>query len=307
MVDEAVKLSLAPPEGHLQGVQGEARAQVAGGLPTDDEAAEGIDHEGRRDEARRGAHGGQVGKPQAVRGLRGEVAADEVGRPGRLRVGDRRAPPLAAHRALAAQLPPHLAGAVDAVVLLIDAADLAGQLLIAQGPRARGPRPRRVVGRRGDRQYGADRLDPEALRVLLDEGAHRLPRRSSSAPKKGAALSEDRVGPPQLAHLTLKLFDALALGAREPGPQALIGLGLAHPRTQGLRCHAELAGDRADRRSLRVVLALVLEDHAHGPFPHFCWIPRCSAHGSILSRAGASKKLGDSHSVHGRGLRVLPS
>ena len=145
MVDETVEVALAPPEGHLQSVQGEAGAQMGGGLPADDEAAVGIDDEGHVDEARPGAHEGQVGQPEAVPILCREVAADEVGRPGRLRIGDRRAPLLAAHRALeaqrvheeldraagdrdalAVQLPPDFTGAVDAVVLPVDTADLAG-------------------------------------------------------------------------------------------------------------------------------------------------------------------------------------
>lgn len=78
MVDETAEVALAPPEGHLQGVQGEARTQVAGSLPADDEAAEGVDDEGHVDEARPSAHVGQVGEPEAVRRLGGEVAADEV-------------------------------------------------------------------------------------------------------------------------------------------------------------------------------------------------------------------------------------
>jgi|SRR5450756_937066 len=37
-------------------------------------------------------------------------------------------------------------------------------------------------------------------------------------PEESRRCLEDLVGAPQLAHLTLKLFDALALGARESGP-----------------------------------------------------------------------------------------
>ncbi len=46
----------------------------------------------------------------------------------------------------------------------------------------------RVVGGRGDRQLLADRLDPETLLVSVDVGDHLRVRRSSSAPKKAAAL-----------------------------------------------------------------------------------------------------------------------
>jgi len=44
-----------------------------------------------------------------------------------------------------------------------------------------------------------------------------------------------------------------------------------------------------------VVLALVLEDQAHGPLPDFLGVPRLSVHGSILSRSGASNKAGAVH------------
>src|SRR5215211_5843627 len=43
-----------------------------------------------------------------------------------------------------------------------------------------------VVGRRGDRQYPADRLDPVGLAVIVDDGDHGFERRSSSAIAKYA-------------------------------------------------------------------------------------------------------------------------
>jgi hypothetical protein len=62
----------------------------------------------------------------------------------------------------AVQLPPHLAGAVDAKVLGVDPADLDLQLGVTDGS----SRPRTldvlVVGGRGDRQHLTDRLDPKA-------------------------------------------------------------------------------------------------------------------------------------------------
>jgi hypothetical protein len=85
-VDEAVKVALAPPEGHLEGIEGEVGAQMRGGLPADDEAAVGVEDERYVDEARPGAHVGEVGEPEAVRGDGREVALDEAGRPARLRV-----------------------------------------------------------------------------------------------------------------------------------------------------------------------------------------------------------------------------
>src|SRR5690606_26311002 len=94
--------------------------------------------------------------------------------------------------AVQAQLPPHLAGPVEALGLLVDPADLDHQLCVALGPRRRlalagldG-----VVGRRGDLQRTADRLDPEASLVVVDENAHLLGGcgSSSRAKKADAAL-----------------------------------------------------------------------------------------------------------------------
>jgi len=64
----------------------------------------------------------------------------------------------------------------------------------------------------------------------------------------------------------------LALSAGETGPKTLVGVGPAHPLAQGLGCHPELGGDRADRGPLRGVL--VLERKAHGPLPDFPGVPR---------------------------------
>ena len=68
--------------------------------------------------------------------------------------------------ALAPQLPPDLARPVDLMVRVPDALNRDAQLVIALRPRATGASDRRCcalvseVGRRGDRQHGADRLDP---------------------------------------------------------------------------------------------------------------------------------------------------
>ena len=104
MVDEAVKVALVPPEGHLEGIDGKIGAQVRGGLPADNEAAVGVEDERHVDEPRPDAHVGQVGEPEAVRRRGGEVAFDQVGRPARLRVGDGGPVLLAAHGALEAFL-----------------------------------------------------------------------------------------------------------------------------------------------------------------------------------------------------------
>src|ERR1019366_6493537 len=131
---------------------------MRGGLPAADEAAVGVKDERDVDEARPGAHVGEIGQPEAVRGRRCEVALDQVSWPRCLWICDRRTPLLAPHsalqvhpahqaldratrhaKALAPELPPDLAGPVDAVVGIVDALDLAAELRIARGPRGRRP------------------------------------------------------------------------------------------------------------------------------------------------------------------------
>ena len=71
-------------------------------------------------------------------------------------------------------------------------ADLDLELLVALHSCRRRSLLGRVVGVRGDLgavlgEHPADRLDPEAVLVLIDEPHDRCCRRSSSAPKKVAA------------------------------------------------------------------------------------------------------------------------
>src|SRR5665213_3580171 len=88
--------------------------------------------------------------------------------------------------ALALQLPPDLANAVDAEVRLEHAPDLILQSGVPSRP---GRQPGGVdalgdmvvIARRGDRQNLADRLDPMRLAMIVDERDHGLNRRSSSA------------------------------------------------------------------------------------------------------------------------------
>src|SRR5660398_286771 len=68
---------------------------------------------------------------------------------------------------LAPEFPPYLAGAVDGLILLVDADDLGCELLVAELPGRRGAGLRGIVGGRGDRQHRADRLDPELRRTHL--------------------------------------------------------------------------------------------------------------------------------------------
>jgi hypothetical protein len=89
-------------------------------------------------------------------------------------------------KALAFELPPDLACAVDAEVLIEHPLDLCSKLCIALGAwrcrlRMRTAMHTEAIGRWGNRQYTADWLDPIRRPVLVDEGHHVLDRRSSSA------------------------------------------------------------------------------------------------------------------------------
>jgi hypothetical protein len=84
------------------------------------------------------------------------------------------------------QLPPDLVGAIHLKVGQPDALNVRNQTCIPARPGAQqrgialsgGMAP---VSGRGDLQQLADRLDPETLTVLVDEGPHFFLRRSSSA------------------------------------------------------------------------------------------------------------------------------
>jgi hypothetical protein len=91
--------------------------------------------------------------------------------------------------AFSPQLQPNLADAIDREVLAMNPLDLIAQPIIAPiplGPESRIGLARRMlpVGRRGNRQYLADRLDPVLRAMLVDKGFHGLNRRSSSAAAK---------------------------------------------------------------------------------------------------------------------------
>jgi len=88
--------------------------------------------------------------------------------------------------AFALHLPPHLAHAVHAEVLIEDATDLFFQRHIALRPRRSSGRidpgcGLGVVCRWGDLQHAADPLDPEIGAVGVDEGDYGMYRRSNSA------------------------------------------------------------------------------------------------------------------------------
>ncbi len=194
----------------LQGIEDEPGMRGPGHPPADDAAGEDVDDEGGVREASPRRHVGEARHPQHVRPRRPELAVHLVRRAGRGLVGDGgpdlpaagRAPQAhpphqafhraAGHRdAVAAELPPDLAGAVDPEVGLMRPPDLLHDRRVFPSPRRP---PRRVgtpgdmsvAGRRGDRQHPADRLDPVRVPVIADEGDHGFERRSSSAAAKYA-------------------------------------------------------------------------------------------------------------------------
>ncbi len=67
-------------EGHVERVQDEAGAQVAGHRPIDNGPAEGVEHDGVIEEPRPGRDVGDIGNPQPVGCIRGELPLDQVRR-----------------------------------------------------------------------------------------------------------------------------------------------------------------------------------------------------------------------------------
>src|SRR5919205_4291208 len=173
--------------------------------PAHDAPRKGVNHERDIDETGPGRDVAEVRDPQRIRPRRLELPVHAVQRAWRSLVALRRADGLATDdafqaqrpheardraagdlEALALQLPPDLAHAIDPEVLLEHTLDLALEHLVSLGPLGA---PGRIAalggvlvgGGRGDRQHPADRLDPVRLTMLVDEGDHGLNRRSSSA------------------------------------------------------------------------------------------------------------------------------
>ena len=179
----------------------------------------------------------EIRHPQHVRCRNTELAVHLVQRTRRLLVGDRRPMRLAPDNALnthalhqpgdraagdiealAAQLVPDLAHAVDAPVLFENTADLGAQGFIEAGAvrQAGWISPLRqmiIVGGWGNRQHVADRpspwslepvafpwLHPVRIPVRVDETHHHFDRRSSSAIAKYAFASGLEPMAPSLAH-----------------------------------------------------------------------------------------------------------
>ena len=91
-------------------------------------------------------------------------------------------------------------------------------------PRSSAPRPAGrapfgdmgVVGRGGDRQDLADRLDPMRPTMIVDEGDHGLNRRSSSRRKIRACLAQDLIGLPSSRFSRSRAFSFSAISVGTP-------------------------------------------------------------------------------------------
>src|SRR5262245_10619409 len=154
-MDEGVDAGAAAVvDGLLQGIEHEVGRQRGRDTPSDDATGEDIDDERDIDEAAPGRHVGEIRDPELIWPGRRELAIDEIRRPlgrrGCPRGDDPRAPtarPAQAHRAhqaldraardpmaLAPELPPHLARAIDLLVLVPDALNRRAQLRVAASP-----------------------------------------------------------------------------------------------------------------------------------------------------------------------------
>lgn len=156
---------------------------------------------------------GEIGNPELIRPVGRKLAIDPVQRTRCRDIWNRRANPFAANRALQSQalhqsldraagytnllpvhLRPDLVCAVDPHVGVPDTLNFRAQHVITldSGAALRWIaklRSMAPVTRRGNPQNLADRLDPECVAMLIDEGFQDLIRRSSSAWAKNALAS----------------------------------------------------------------------------------------------------------------------
>ena len=99
--------------------------------------------------------------------------------------------------------------------------------------------------------------------IWLQSAASRIPNMvndQSAKPMQNAFVES-------LAGFPLQFLEPVMLRACLARAPSLVALGPAHPFAQGLRCAANLARNRPDRRPLGVVSPLVLESHPYRPFP----------------------------------------
>src|SRR5580704_238409 len=154
---------------------------------------------------------------------------------------------------LTLQLPPDLAHAIDTEVLLDHPLNIWLQGVIPsrsrrQPGRIGAPGGMRMVGRWGDRQHPADRLDPIRPAVIVEEGDHGLVSAVELRPGKiRARLAQDLIGLAKLPVLPLEGLEPGCHIARQARLVPAVALGLLHPLIQRLRHAAYLARYRDDR------------------------------------------------------------
>ena len=185
MMDEAATAGRpSVMERLFESVQDKVGMRRSAGPPADDPSRVGVDDEGDIDEAGPGRDIGKIGQPKTVRRGSVELSVHMIQRTGGRLVADRRAQRLAPDRspkahiphqpgdgaacggeAFPPQLPPDLAHAIDTKILPEHALDLNLQICVAAEPVGQtggisAPGDMGMIGRRGDRQNPADRLDP---------------------------------------------------------------------------------------------------------------------------------------------------
>src|SRR4051812_29342201 len=78
VMDDVGRSALA--KGHLESIENELGAEMVCHGPADDPAAVGVEHDREIEEARERGHEGDVGNPELVRPLGGEVAVNQIRR-----------------------------------------------------------------------------------------------------------------------------------------------------------------------------------------------------------------------------------
>ena len=144
------------------------------------------------------------------------------------------------------ELPPDFAHAVYAEVGVEHALDVAGQDQVTLGPSGQtgwvsASGGMSAVGRWGDRQHLADRLDPVGPAVIVDERNHRLKGRSSSAWAKYADALRRISLPWRSSRFSRSSALTFALSSVVGPPRRPWSRSACHPPMVG-RVRVELAG-----------------------------------------------------------------
>jgi hypothetical protein len=257
----------AGPQRHLERVEDEGGAHVAGELPADDAAGERVEHEAEEHGPLPAAQIGEVRHPQRVRSLCGELAVDKIRPPRRERIRrgcpPRLPTPLRPGQALDAHQPrnlitagvlagtlqrlPHPAISIGAVVGPVHVADPAGEPPMPLSACGVLRMVTLIVGRHRDAQRPADGLDPVAIAYLIDERAHDGRFGSSSCAKNTLASFRIVFARRELEVLATQPLELLLLTRRQPLPLTGVNLRPTDVLTQRLRPDPQVLGDVRDR------------------------------------------------------------